>query len=40
MQNRLRTFGSDEVKIKDGLFHNRMELNKAYLRELDDTCLS
>ncbi len=35
----LRTYDFDEVRISDGFFHNRMELNRAYLRELDDTCL-
>lgn len=39
MQNRLKIFGFDAVRIKDGLFHNRMELNRSYLHELDETCL-
>ncbi len=39
MNNKLRTFDYDEVRIKEGLFYNRMEINRSYLRELDDTCL-
>lgn len=39
MPGSLRTFDFNEVRISDGLFHNRMELNRSYLKELDDTCL-
>ena len=39
MKERLRTFRFDEVIIKNGLFHNRIDINKSYLKELDDTAL-
>ena len=39
MKKRLRTFRFDEVSIKNGLFHNRIEINKSYLKELDDIAL-
>lgn len=39
MKERLRTFRFDEVVIKNGLFHNRIDINKSYLKELDDTAL-
>ena len=39
MDKALRTYTFKEVKVKEGLFRKRMEVNRAYLRELDDTCL-
>ena len=39
MKERLRTFRFDEVIIKNGLFHNRIDINRSYLKELDDTAL-
>ncbi len=35
----MRRFSYNEVKVLDGLFKRRMDVNKEYLRELDDTCL-
>ena len=39
MEKALRTYTFKEVKVTEGLFRKRMEVNRAYLRELDDTCL-
>ena len=35
----LRVFSNNEVKISEGLFRKRMDVNIDYLKELDDTCL-
>lgn len=34
-----RFFSIEEVKVTEGLFRKRMDINKEYLKELDDTCL-
>lgn len=35
----MRSYSFNEVKVTDSLFRRRMDVNKAYLKELDDTCL-
>ncbi|MBO4864626.1 MAG: glycoside hydrolase family 127 protein [Eubacterium sp.] len=35
----IRYYSADSVKISDGLFRKRMDINIDYLMELDDTCL-
>ena len=32
-------FSQEQVQVREGLFRKRMELNKQYLKELDNTCL-
>ena len=39
MKKALRTYTFKDVKVNESLFRKRMEINKSYLRELDDTCL-
>lgn len=34
-----RFFSINEVNVTEGLFRKRMDINKEYLKELDDTCL-
>ena len=35
----LKNFKTSEVKVTEGLFRKRMDINIKYLEELDDTCL-
>ena len=35
----MRSYSFNEVNVTDSLFRRRMDVNKAYLKELDDTCL-
>lgn len=35
----MRSYSFNKVNVTDGLFRRRMDVNKAYLKELDDTCL-
>ncbi|MBO4591288.1 MAG: glycoside hydrolase family 127 protein, partial [Eubacterium sp.] len=35
----LKNFKTNEVKVTEGLFRKRMDINIEYLKELDDTCL-
>ncbi|MBR6401905.1 MAG: glycoside hydrolase family 127 protein [Eubacterium sp.] len=35
----LKDFKTNEVKVTEGLFRKRMDINIEYLKELDDTCL-
>ena len=39
MGKALRPFSGKEVKVTEGLFRKRMDVNIKYLEELDDTCL-
>ena len=39
MGKALRPFSGKEVKVTEGLFRKRMDVNIRYLEELDDTCL-
>ena len=35
----MRSYSFNKVNVTDSLFRRRMDVNKAYLKELDDTCL-
>ena len=35
----IREYAINEVSVSEGLFRKRMDVNKEYLKELDDTSL-